>query len=336
MSTAKPVVAINHAHDAVDRFFTPEDLERLAGVAEIRILGDEKDPIGDRLHDVDILMGSWGMRKLDEELLAAAPKLRAVCYAAGSVKNFALPPAFARSVVITSAWMANAVPVAEVSVALITLANKDWFACQDTIRRVAGPDGYREARSRSHAGNFGTAVGLIGFGAIGREVAKRLEALDLDVLVYDPYLTAEKIAGYQVSMVSSLTEIAERCNVVSLHAPNIPETEGMLDATFFTAMRDNATFINTARGKLVVEDALVAELQTGRISAMLDVTFPEPPAADHPFYTLPNCYLTPHRAGSSAGEVRRMGRYAIDDCLAILAGEEPKYRVHEHMLATMA
>jgi len=92
----------------------------------------------------------------------------------------------------------------------------------------------------------------------------------------------------------------------------------------------------TARGKLVVEDALVAELETGRIAAMLDVTHPEPPQAGHPFYRLPNCWLTPHRAGSSAGEVRRMGRYAIEDCLRIIAGEEPAWQVHEHMLATMA
>lgn len=333
---ANPIVAINHRDDEIDRFFDADDLRRLAEAAEVRIVGGVDQTPTPALSDVSILLGSWGMRRLDAELLAAMPELRAVCYAAGSVKGFATAEAYARGVTITSAWMANAVPVAEVTVALVTLANKDWFGCQDRIRQTGTPDGFRAARARPHAGNYGSTVGLIGFGAIGREVARRLESLEVEILVHDPHLPPERYDGFRVMPVADLHELATRCDVVSLHAPNIKATEGMIDASFFRAMRDGASFINTARGKLVVEDALVAELETGRINAMLDVTFPEPPAADHPFYRLPNCWLTPHRAGSSAGEVRRMGRYAIDDCLRILDGADPLYQVHQHMLATMA
>lgn len=333
---SQPVVAITHPADKIATFFPDTDLQRLAAVAEIRVLGSNQfDEIRERLVDVDILLGSWGMPRLVEDLLAAAPRLRAVCYAAGTVKGFVTEASYDRGVIITTAMHANAVPVAEVTVALITLANKDWFACQRTIAE-GGPEGFPAARQRPHVGNFGARVGLIGYGAIARLVDRRLQDMDLEVVVYDPYLSDEGRAALAGRVVDDLLELARSCDVVSLHAPNTPETEGMLGADFFTAMADGSTFINTARGKLVDEAALAKELAAGRIEAHLDVTFPEPPEAGHPFYALPNCHLTPHRAGSSSGEVRRMGRYAIEECLRILAGEEPRYPVHREMLATMA
>lgn len=333
---SKPIVAITHPADKVGKFYTDADLARLEAVAEVRILGgNEPELCYPQLADVDVLSGSWGMLPLTPELLTAAPKLRAVCYAAGSIKNFATDAAYDRGIVITSAWLANAVPVAEVSVALITLANKNWFACQDRIR-AGGHEAFYDLKESPHPGNFGATVGLIGMGAIGRMVAERLQGFDLKMLAYDPHQPAERLEALGCEAVSDLVELAQRCDTVSLHAPNIPETEGMLDAAFFQAMQDGASFINTARGKLVVEDALVAELETGRIKAMLDVTFPEPPEADHPFYRLPNCWLTPHRAGSSSNEVQRMGQYAVDNCVRILAGEEPLHAVSREMLATMA
>jgi len=336
MSRARPVVAINHSEKELPTFYAQEDLDRLSEAAEVRVLGDRGEPIGDRLADVDVLVGAWGMRKLDPALLEAAPELRAVCYSAGSVKKFVTDEAYARGMVITSAWVANAVPVAEVTQALIVLALKDWFGCQDAIRQARGPEGFQQARARPHVGNYGGRVGLVGFGAIGRDVARRLQAFDHRVRVYDPHVDPAEFAEYDVEGENDLVTLASESDVLSLHAPNIPATEGMMNAEVFRAMPDGATFINTARGKLVVEDDLVAELETGRIQAMLDVTFPEPPEAGHPFYTLPNCWLTPHRAGSTANEIRRMGRYAIDDCLAILAGQPPRHPVTQDMLATMA
>ena len=177
-----------------------------------------------------------------------------MCYSAGSIKKFATDASYDRGVVITSAWLANAVPVAEVSVALITLANKNWFECQDRIRSE-GHDSFWSSKEAPHPGNFGATVGLIGMGAIGRMVAERLQSFDLHILAFDPYQSAERLEACGCEAVADLTELARRSDVVSLHAPNIPETEGMLDAAFFAAMRDNASFINTARGKLVVEDA---------------------------------------------------------------------------------
>jgi phosphoglycerate dehydrogenase-like enzyme len=320
------VIAITHQAQELPRFFTDGDLRRLHEAAEVRIVGPERAAVLPQLADVDILLGSWGMLRLDAELLTAAPLLRAVCYAAGTVKGFVTPESYARGVLITTAMHANAVPVAEVTLALITLANKNWFTAQALMRQP----GKHEI---AHVGNFGTTVGLIGYGAIARLVLTKLLAMELNVLVYDPHVR-ELPAGAE--RVDDLVELARRCDVLSLHAPDIPATHGMCDAAFFAAMRDGATFINTARGRLVDEAAMLVELERGRIYAHLDVTHPEPPVADSPLYRLPNVWLTPHLAGSSSGEIRRMGRLAIEECLSVIGGQAPRFPVPHSMLATMA
>jgi len=328
-------IGITHAEDRLPRLFPVDRLRALQAHTEVRVLGsNDFAAIRDRLGDVDCLLGSWGMPRLDAELLAAAPRLRAVCYAAGTVKGFVTDEAYDRGVTITTAMHANAVPVAECTVALITLANKNWFRASELIRRE-GPDGWDKRRT-PHVGNYGTAVGLVGFGAVGQLVAERLAPMDLAVHAYDPHVDDAVFSDHGVGRFHDLLDLARTAHVVSVHAPNVPATRGMLGAGFFAAMRDGATFVNTARGAIVDEAALIAELRTGRIDAHLDVTFPEPPEAGHPFYELPNCWLTPHRAGSTEGEVRRLGAFAIDDCLRLAAGEEPRYPVTREMLATMA
>lgn len=331
----QPVIGITHPPDAVGTFFSDDDLERLQVRAEVVVLGSKNDVgFADRLAPVDVLLGAWGMPKLDDALLARAPRLRAVCYAAGSVKGFVTEASYARGVIVTTAMYANAVPVAEVTTALITLANKGWFPCQDAIRS-RGREAYPDLHHQVHPGNYGTTVGLVGLGTIGRMVLERLHCMDLRALAYDPFVDGEAMRELGAEKVS-LAELAQRSQVVSLHAPNIPECEHMIDAAFLAAMSDGAWLINTARGALVDEDALVSELESGRLNACLDVTQPEPPEAGHPFYRLANCWLTPHRAGSSAGEVRRMGRLAVDEAVRVLEGEEPLYRVRQEQLATMA
>ena len=333
-SKAGDVVGIPHTTQNAGRFYTHQDLERLRRESEVRMEGQELREIGDCLDDVTILTGSWGMPRLTSELLAKAPRLRAVCYAAGSAKGFVTREAFQRDIIITSAKAANAIPVAEVTIALITLANKRWFQCLDDIRS-RGRDGWRDPDEPSHIGNFRAVVGLIGFGAIGREVAFRLREMSVEVLVYDPYVDDGTIGAAGAEKVD-MRDLGKRSDVVSLHAPDIPECEGMIDAKFLSVMKDGATLINTARGRLVHEADLVAELEKGRIYAMLDVVHPEPPEANHPFYGLPNCWLSPHRSGSSGMELRRMGQYAVDECLRILRGEAPRYRVYEDSLSRTA
>ncbi len=282
---------------------------------------------------VEIIFSTWGMPKFTEEEIAAwLPRLKCVFYGAGTVQSFARP-FLARGVKVFSAWAANAVPVAEMTVAQIVLANKGYYL---TSRLCRG--GYAEAKAafQKCRGNYGETVGIIGAGMIGKLVIQMLKAYKLRVLVFDPFLPDERAAELGVEK-CDLKTLFERAFAVSNHLANNEQTKGMLGYDLFARMRENAVFINTGRGAQVVEDDLVRVLQERPdLTALLDVTDPEPPEEGHPFYTLPNCVLTPHIAGSAGDEVSRMGEYMLEECRAYLASEPTRYEVSEKMLETMA
>ena len=159
-------------------------------------------------------------------------------------------------------------------------------------------------------GTYGTQVGIIGASAIGRRVIELLAPFDLTVALSDPTVGVDEAASLGVTLMS-LDDLMRTSRVVSLHAPLLDSTVGMIGAAELAALPDGATFINTARGALVDESALVRELRSGRIDAVLDVTWPEPPVADSPLWTLPNVVLTPHVAGSAGSELVRMASSAV-------------------------
>lgn len=287
--------------------------------------------------DADAIFSSWGMPTLSEEEIAQhLPRVRALFYAAGSVQAFARP-FLARGVRVFSAWRENAVPVAEFAVSQILLANKGFFqACR--MNRSA--KGHLEAHRlfSAYPGNFDCRVGLLGCGSIGRLVAEALRRHRLEVLVFDPFLPDEVASSLGVRK-ASLEEIFATCQTVSNHLANNERTKGMLDWSLFSKMPRNATFINTGRGAQVVEADLARALaeEPGR-TAVLDVTCPEPPEEGSPFYSMPNVFLTPHMAGSSGLEIRRMGEAMLEEWRAWNA--DPSSRsvreVTPKMLETMA
>jgi phosphoglycerate dehydrogenase-like enzyme len=182
----------------------------------------------------------------------------------------------------------------------------------------------------------GSTVGIIGASAIGRRVMALLRPWNVRILLYDPYASLATAAEYAAQQVDLLTLMRES-DIVSLHAPVTPETLKMLGAEQFAAMKDGALFINTARGRLVDHDALLRELQTGRIAAVLDVTDPiEPLPAGSPFFQLDNCVVFPHIAGHSLEARVRQGSMVADDILAYLQGQPLRYEVAVSRWATMA
>ena len=284
--------------------------------------------------DVEVVFSTWGMPTFtEEEIRAYLPNLKCVFYGAGTVQKFARP--FLNcGVKVFSAWAANAVPVAEMTVAQIILSNKGYFLT-NRIYRESGKASAKAVFNKCN-GNYGETVGIIGAGMIGKLVIQMLKQYNLKVIVFDPFLSDEKADELGIEK-CELAELFERAFVVSNHLANNAQTQGMLCYDHFRRMRENAVFINTGRGAQVVEDDLVRALtERPDLTALLDVTYPEPPVEGHPFYTLPNCLLTPHIAGSEGDEVARMGEYMLDECKTYLAGEPCQYEVSLKMLETMA
>ena len=282
----------------------------------------------------EYVFSTWGMPSFTkEEIKTLFPSLKCVFYAAGTVQKFARP-FIECGVSIFSAWAANAVPVSEYTLSQILLSNKGFFAHAREMkaRNLAL---CREMKEK-YPGNYSERVGLIGVGMIGSMVAKRLREYDLRVCAYDPFLSDERARALGVER-CSLEEVFSSCRVVSNHLADNEQTRGMLDYSLFSRMMPYSTFINTGRGAQVVEEDLVRVLSEREdITALLDVTYPEPSPEGHPFYALPNCILTPHIAGSLARETHRMAEYMIEEFHRYQSSEPTLYRVSEEMLATMA
>ena len=293
-----------------------------------------KDP--QAFSKVENIFTTWGMPAFtEEEIRTALPSLKAVYYAAGSVRYFAAP-FLSCGVRVHSAWAANAVPVAEYTTAQILLANKGFFkSCRLCSKeRALRDEAKRYAEEKS--GNFDASVGIIGAGMIGKMVIRALKSYDLKVLAYDKFLSKEELAALGAEKVT-LDALFSRCDTISNHIANLPETVGMLRYEHFSRMKKNATFINTGRGAQVVEeDLLRALLEEPDRTAILDVTDPEPPFENSKLYNLPNVFLTPHIAGSSGNEVRRMGEFMLEEYRRGARNERFLYEVTPKMLETMA
>jgi phosphoglycerate dehydrogenase-like enzyme len=276
----------------------------------------------DLLRDVDVLFSGWGCPTVDEAFLDAARNLRAIFYGAGAIGSWITDAAWERGVLVTSSYAANAVPVAEYTMAAIVMGLKQaWALARQTreqqtfVPRDGAP------------GCYGSTVGLISLGMIGRTLLRRLQSLDLNVIAYDPFLSDGEMSRLGVQKVS-LEALFRTANVVSIHTPDLPETEGLITGAMVDSMQPGSTLINTARGQVICEPEMLAVLtRRPDLQAVLDVTCPEPPPAGSPLYSLPNVFLTPHIAGSVGRECRRMGRFMVEELERYVAGEPLKWLI---------
>lgn len=284
-----------------------------------------------RLADVDVLVTAWGGPRLSAELLEAAPKLQLVLYGAGSIKSIVTPESWARGVRITSANTAIAHAVAEFTLAEILFSLKHGWRY---ILRSRAEGAWQ--RRGTELGANGATVGLVSFGATAQATATLLSRFELNVLTYDPYVDPAVAQAHGVRPVA-LDELIATSDVVSLHVPNLPATHHMVDHAFLQSMKRGATLINTSRGAVVDENALVEVLsRRADLFAVLDVTDPEPPAAGSPLFSLPNIVVTPHLAGSLGKERRRQGRLMAEELARYVAGEPMQHEVFESGMARSA
>jgi len=328
-----------------------EQTDSVYSAEVIRTLGNELDfPYGSKtfsqkelpnydLKDVSFLFSTWGMPELTEEEIAASfPALECVFYAAGSVQDFARP-FLNRGIKIFSAWIANGVPVAEFSLAEIILATKGFF----TRLHIPGSGGVLDDSWKSnfpgnYPGNYDIKVGIISTGAIGAKVIELIKkSLEhIEILVFSTSMTKEKADALGVTLVD-LPTLFRESDVISNHMADNERTKGKLNYELLSRMKDTAVFINTGRGAQVVEEDLVRALtEVPSRAAVLDVTFPEPSPAGHPFYDMKNVYITPHIAGSLGNEVHRMADYMLEEYRLYRDGKPTHYEVTLKMLETMA
>jgi phosphoglycerate dehydrogenase-like enzyme len=294
----------------------------------------DRDSFLKNVRNAEVIISTWGMPVLDRETLDQAPALKAVFYAAGTVKGWTTPAVWDRNILVTSTASCNAVPVCHYTVSMILLSLKNIlplirrFPVQG--RKAWNPLDYSICGVGNHA-----VVGIIGASKVGRLVIPELKRLDIQVLVFDPYLMESMAEELGVEKVE-LNDLLRRSDVISVHAPKTEQTHHMLNAENLHFIKDGATLINTARGDLIDEDALIAELKKGKWTAILDVTEPEPPREDSELYVLPNCFLTPHVAGSMAYECRAMASQAVEELARYVSGKLPLEPVTQHHLRTMA
>lgn len=283
---------------------------------------------------VEVLFGGWGMPQLTAAILDKMPNLKVIFYAAGTMKGIVTDDVWERGIRITTANQANAQPVAEFALGQILISMKNTY---QLARQVNEAQGYIIGPMRDDiTGLYQTTVGITSLSAIGKQVIKLLQPFDVNIQVYDPYGTKEQADQLGVTLVS-LERLFESSDVISLHTPLLPATAQMVGEELLGAMKPNTTLINTARGGLIDEDALMTVLRNRPdLTAVLDVTNPEPPEKGSAMYELDNIILTPHIAGSAGAERKRLGDAMAGEVAQYLENSQLDFEVTEDIFNKMA
>jgi D-3-phosphoglycerate dehydrogenase len=296
------------------------DLEQAAGHVVYNTTGRSlrSDELVGMVGDVDGMIA--GLDNIDQAVIEAASRLRVIARYGVGVDNVDLDAARSRGIVVTNTPGANAASVAELAVGFMLALARQIPQTVAATRSGEWP--------RVHGLTLdGKVVGLLGFGAVGKQVARRLEAFGCCVIAHDPFVGPDEATVWGVELLPR-EEVVRRADFLSLHVPVLPETRGMVNAAFLAQMKPGAYLVNTARGELVDEVALYDALQRGHVrGAALDTLRDEPPDPGHPLLALPQLLVTSHTGAHTDGAANTMGRMAMNDCLAVLRGSNPAYRV---------
>lgn len=317
------------------RVFAEKYYERLRKLGEVKIY--DRDDFSDKAYAVDFVKGStiivtsWDSPNLDKDYLAVCPDLKAVIHGAGSVKPIVSDEFINRGIRITNSAVAIGEGVAETALGFAISACKHFYQLnEDTHNGLWGENSTKVVKDF-----YDIQVGVISGGFVGRHMVELLKNFHVDIVMYDPILTEEQIAEMGAKKVS-LEELMSTSDVISIHAPAIPATNDMINKSNLSLMKDGAILINTARGTIVNEADLIAELKTGRIFACIDVTNPEPPSKDNELRTLKNCVLTPHIAGTVTNGLRRVALHVCEEIERLQKGEKMRTEVNLANLSKLA
>ncbi|MDT0466236.1 hydroxyacid dehydrogenase [Streptomyces gibsoniae] len=333
----RPRTALAMSREAAAAVLDAGTLDALAAICDLApppVLDDLTTPRARAvLADVDLLVTGWGCPPLDRDVLGAAPRLRAIVHTAGSVRGHITEACWERGIEVSSAASANAVPVAEYTLAMILLTGKDVLERARDYRADRSRDDW--LRTPRTVGNHRRTVGILSASRTGRRVIELLRPHDIDVLLYDPYVTGPDATELDVEQVE-LDELFARADTVSVHTPLLPATRRLVGRRQIEALRPGAVLINTSRGAVVDQDALTEAALAGRLRAVLDVTDPEVLPPGHPLWDCDNVLITPHLAGSQGNEWRRLADLALAETARWASGAGFLHPVRRERLAFQA
>jgi len=330
----KKIVALLLAKMVQKRVLASRELARLKKIADVRPnIFPKLDTAACKvlIKDADAVISSWGTPKLEKEILDCAPHLKLIAHAAGSVKPVVSDEVWKRKIRVTTTAPSIALSVAQFTLGMMLLYSlrirkfeqkvimKGWAKIEDKLRCK---------------GLYDITIGILGAGFVGQKVMEYLKAFDVAILLYDPTLSREQ-ADRLGATKAGIEQLAKHSDIISSHAPSIPATYHLIGKKIFGLMKKDVLIVNTSRGSVIDEKAMVAFLKKNKEAfACIDVTDPEPPAANNPLRRMKNVLLTPHLAGTGAN--LRQGRYAVTEIQNLFAGKKLVYEVTNKMLGTMA
>lgn len=261
-----------------------------------------------------------GLDAIDAAALSGADRLKVISRYGVGVDNVDIEAAKSKGIVVTNTPGANSASVAELALGMILALARQLPEAMEAVRLGKWP---RFAGLSLE----GKTVGILGLGAIGQQLARRLQGFECRIVAHDPFVEAPAFPAMRVE-VTGIDEVLGQSDFVSLHMPLLPETRGMVNDEFLAKMKPGAYLINTARGEVIDEAALLRALQRGRLRGVgLDAFVKEPPDPENPLLKLPQVLATPHLGAMTDGATRNMGWMAMRDCLAVLRNEAPAHGV---------
>jgi len=329
-------VALLISDELQQRLFTFSAQEQLASFATVIQFPDgqpDEKVLVSLLEQADVCITSWDTPPLPTEFFRRSTHLKLIAHTAGTIRHLLPPDVFEMGIRVTHASAALAEAVAEFTVLQALLCLTQLHALDQQMKTGSPWHQLREEPT----GHLLSAqiVGIVGASRVGREVIKRLRPFGCHLVVYDPYLTQSDADALGVESLD-LDTLFSVADIVSLHAPLLPETYEMIGSAQLARLRDGAILLNTARAHLVEEDALLQELQTGRIQAALDVFHEEPLSGENPLRLLPNVILSPHVAAMTYETLFNQGQMIVDEVQRFLANEPLRYEILREKLSTMA
>ncbi len=313
--------------------FNKKYLDRLAKSGEVVTNegGTAFESVENTVKGADVIVTSWGNEHIDERYLALCPDLKLLVHAAGSVKPVVSDPLFEKGVRVTSCAGVLSMGVSETALGFTIAASKNFFALNDNIHHGGWAEGKENIREL-----YDLTVGVVGGGWAGRHYIELLKAFQVEILLYDPFISEEGALAMGAKK-ATLEELLKNSDIVSIHAPQIPETYHMFNKETLSLMKKDAVLINTARGTIIDESALYDHMKAGNLKyACLDVTDPEPPAVDNPLRTLKNCIMTPHLAGLANNGLKKIGQHVCEEVESFITDGKLATEVTKEMLSRMA